>query len=195
MDDARKVTFPTGAWIAAGVFALLMIGLLAGNLAGIGKQKALLEQQLAEIDRTSDAAIPALKDARPILDDARGRLPETRRAARDLADLVREARPLIAEMRPLLRETAGTGLVDRLAALTVHTEELLERIDRHDAVERVPEIETILRETLGVQRSTLAAQLESLGVQKQTLAIQQEALKHIRSIDAKTGGTAPAALP
>jgi hypothetical protein len=47
--------------------------------------------------------------------------------------------------------------------------------------------------TLETQRRSLRAQRRSLRVQLATLAIQREALKHIESIDRKTGGTVPPA--
>jgi hypothetical protein len=49
----------------------------------------------------------------------------------------------------------------------------------------------ILAETLQVQRTTLSTQRDTLGTKRETLAIQKESLVHIRSIDRKTGGTAP----
>jgi hypothetical protein len=57
------------------------------------------------------------------------------------------------------------------------------------AVEEAP---PLIRRLLDVQLETLSVQKRSLRAQLTTLAIQRQALKHIESIDRKTGGTVPA---
>ena len=49
--------------------------------------------------------------------------------------------------------------------------------------------------TLETQRASLHTQRQTLAIQRQTLAIQRQALVHIESIDRKTGGPAPPAVP
>jgi hypothetical protein len=55
----------------------------------------------------------------------------------------------------------------------------------------VEETPPLIRELLRLQLASLSTQRRSLRVQRTTLAIQREALRHIESIDRKTGGTVP----
>ena len=141
---------------------------------------------------------PALDDARPALDDlgpALESLPpaldELRPAAAEARRTLREAPPLVGELLPLA--DLGTQLIRGL-----RDSEFVPRTLR--AADLVPEMAGILhatldvqRQTLSVQRETLAIQRASLRAQRRSLRVQEESLVHIRSIDRKTGGPAPAA--
>ncbi len=216
----EPVTFSTRAKITAAVFGVLMIGLLVINNLQIGGQLATVKQQ-RDFQAKQD---PLVRDLRPIFDDAAKNLPQTRRAARDAAALVRSTRPLVGDLRRAdvddVLVTVGSlaqalsarnrlvTLVDRSNRLVGTFEEtgvlgktsrLADRFEQTDvldstarAARRAP---GFMEELLRVQKETRELQRQTLAVQRETLAIQKEALERIRSIDNKTGGPAPGAVP
>ena len=216
----EPVTLSRGLKIAAAVFGVLMIALLALNNLQIGAQLAVVEQQ-RDFQAQAD---PLVRDGRILAEDARDRLPEVKRAARDAAALVRAARPLVGDLNSvdvedvltatgslaqglttrnravrlvdradrLVTNIQDVGLIDRTGRLLREFERSGVIADAARAAERTPEfMDAILR----IQRETRELQRQSLAVQRETLAIQKEALTHIRSIDNKTGGPAPGGAP
>jgi hypothetical protein len=98
-------------------------------------------------------------------------------------------RDLRAELVPALRGFRESAFIPR----TLLAADLVPRITRILAETLDVQRSTldVQRTTLRIQRSTRRIQKRSYAVQRRTLAIQEEALVHIRSIDRKTGGTAP----
>ena len=200
----EPVTLSRGLKIAAAVFGVLMIGLLALNNVQIGAQLAVVEQQ-RDFQAQAD---PLVRDGRILAEDARDRLPQATRAARDAAALVRATRPLVGDLSDIdvadLLVAAGSlaeGLNarNRLVRLVDRSDRLIANIEDAGAIDataraarRAPDF---MEEILRVQRETRELQRRSLAVQRETLAIQKEALARIRSIDNKTGGPAPGAAP
>jgi ABC-type transporter Mla subunit MlaD len=193
---------PAGRLAVAGAGLLLvaMIVLLVAQLAVLSDSREHIVAQDRKINRIVKGTDPVLDQIEPVAGDARAVLRQAEPFVRDLR----------AELIPVLRDLRDVG-----------TSGFFPRTLR--AVEAVPRIPPILNATLAVQRSTLSTQLESLSTQRATfdlqrhalrltrssrqiqkrtlalfqrsLAVQEEALGHIRSIDNKTGGTAPAPAP
>ena len=191
----EPVTLSRGLKIAAAVFGVLMIGLLALNNLQIGAQLAVVEQQ-RDFQAQAD---PLVRDARILAEDARARQPATERAARDAAKLVRATRPLVGDLNDVdvAEMITATGSLaqglnsrNRLVRLVDRSDRLIGRIEDSRLLERTP---GFMEEILRIQRATRELQRQSLAVQRETLAIQKEALARIRSIDDKTGGPAPGA--
>lgn len=193
----QPVTLSRGVKITAAVFGVLMLGLLALNNIQIGGQLAIVKQQ-RDFQAQAD---PLVRDGRILAEDLRDRLPQSKRAARDAASLVRATRPLVGDLNELdLHDVLGaTGSLaqglnsrNRLVRLVDRSDRLIGQIEDSRLLQRTPEA---LEELLRIQRETSELQRQSLAVQRETLAIQKEALVHIRSIDRKTGGPAPGAVP
>jgi hypothetical protein len=200
----EPVTFSRTMKIVAAVFGVLMIGLLVLNNLQIGGQLAVVKQQ-RDFQAQAD---PLVRDGRILAEDARDRLPEATRAARDAAALVRATRPLVGDLDRVDVDDVlvavgslaeGLNTRNRLVRLVDRSDRLVSEIDRSGVIDstaratrRAPDF---MDEVLRIQRETRDLQRQSLAVQRETLAIQKEALVHIRSIDSKTGGPAPGAVP
>ena len=193
----EPVTLSRGLKIAAAVFGVLMIGLLALNNLQIGAQLAVVEQQ-RDFQAQAD---PLVRDGRILAEDARDRLPQVKRDARAAAALIRATRPLVGDLTEVdvadvLTATGslaeGLNSRNRLVRLVDRSDRLIASIEDSGLVRRTP---GLLEELLRIQRETRELQRQSLAVQRETLAIQKEALERIKSIDDKTGGPAPGAVP
>ena len=57
------------------------------------------------------------------------------------------------------------------------------------ALERLRRTVALQRDLLRMQRGTFQLQSQSLAVQRESLAVQRQSLRHIESLDRKTGGT------
>jgi hypothetical protein len=193
---------------------LAMLTLLAFQLGVLKDSQGHIAAQDRKITRLMRGSQPVIDDARPVVGDI-GDLVDA------AAPVVRGARPLVAALRQLDPVGIGTAISvtghlagrlsegDRLVRAVDETTALLDALGHAGFVSRtlraadlVPYITGILRRTLRVQLTTLeiqrdsrAIQRRSLRVQLRTLAIQQEALRHIRSIDRKTGGQVPPPTP
>jgi hypothetical protein len=193
---------------------LAMLSLLAFQLGVLRDSQRHIAATDRKVTRVLRGAQPVIDDAKPVVGDI-GDLVDA------AAPVVRGARPLVAALRRL--DPAGIGATlavagqlaarlaegDRLVRAVDESTALLDALGRAGFVARtlraadlVPYMAGILRQTLDVQRSTLAIQRRthsiqrrSLRVQLRTLAIQREALRHIRSIDRKTGGQVPPPTP
>jgi hypothetical protein len=180
----ERVTLTGGLKLAAAIALGLMIALLAINNLQIAAQLKVVEQQ-RDFQAQAD---PLVRDGRILAQDLRDRLPQARRDARAAAALVRDTRPLVADVEPLVGE-----LSEALPAIRTASRRAPGFME--SALELLRNALDVQRNTRELQREALRVNRESLAVQRETLAIQKEALTHIRSIDQKTGGTAPAALP
>lgn len=210
-------SLPTSAWlllIGAGVVLVAMLSLLALQLGVLTDSRRHIAAQDRKITRLMKGSEPVIDDARPVVGD----IGDLVHAA---APVVRGARPFVAALRQLDPIGIGATLAvagrlagrlsegDRLVRAVDESTALIDALGRAGFVGRtlraadlVPYMARILRRTLEVQRTTLmvqrdtrAIQRRSLRVQLTTLAIQREALRHIRSIDRKTGGQVPPPSP
>lgn len=217
--EGRRPTLslPTSAWlllIAAGVVLLGMLSLLAVQLG-------VLKDSQSHIAATDRKVTLLMRGSEPVIDQAKPVVGDIGDLVEAAAPVVRGARPFVAALRQLdpLGIGAELAVAGRLAGRLSEGDRLVRAVDEStaliDALGRagfvgrtlraadvVPYMAGILRRTLDVQRTTLrvqrdtrAIQQRSLRVQLQTLAIQREALRHIRSIDRKTGGQVPPPSP
>ncbi len=115
----QPVTITRGLKVAAALFGVLMIALLALNNVQIGAQLGVVKQQ-RDFQAQAD---PLVRDGRILTEDLRDRLPQTKRAARDAAALVRAARPLVGDLNSVDVEDVLTatgslaqGLITRTAS-------------------------------------------------------------------------------
>lgn len=201
-----EARLPRHTAIAAGLFAVLMIALLATQIVLLSDQDRTTNDQLAKQTELTRPSVPVLRDARPLVAALRRSNPEatarqTRALAAQLLPLVSALRTenapdAIAETAMLARRLLDTRAVERGARAAEQAARAAGRIDEVVRLQR--EAVSLQRQTFALQQRTLAIQdrtqailLESLGIQRQTLA-------HTESIDRKTGGQAPplpAAVP
>jgi hypothetical protein len=204
LPPAGKLTL-----LAGGLLMLAVVVLLIAQLAILADSREHIVAQDRKIDRLLEGAAPVLDDAKPLAGEAR-------RLVREARPLVRAARPLARDLSagiaPFLRQLQTVELRP-LVRLVDQSNELIDALRASEAIPRtlraadlVPEMTRLLAATLGVQQETLRVQRRSFRVNRQnrviqrralavlqrSLAIQEESLVHIRSIDRKTGGTAPA---
>jgi hypothetical protein len=85
----------------------------------------------------------------------------------------------VGAVEALMTQVGDTDLVRKAAA----------------AADLAPDVLAIQQRLLRVQLTTLRTQRASLRTQLATLEIQKQALTHIESIDRKTGGQVPPAVP
>jgi ABC-type transporter Mla subunit MlaD len=191
------------ALFGAGLLLVLMvigigiqIGILQNSRDHIEAQDKKLAVVLQKVHAAQPTAeqLPALLDqARPVVRSLGRAIGPVRRALRStsiaterLPTLVRAAdaiaRIVIAHRDPLSDALASTNRL-----LADIREQNLVAVSAEAARDTPP----LLRELLRVQVVTLETQRRSLRTQLTTLEIQREALKHIESIDRKTGGTVP----
>jgi uncharacterized protein YoxC len=200
--NRTTLSLPPAGWLGA-IFAAValaaMLTLLILQLAVLKDSRQHIQAQDAKISKLVGESGPVLRRADPLL----GRV----------APLVRDVSPLV---RRLTRTVDVAQLFftalnsnDRLVRTVDESNALLDALARTDFLERslraadlAPEALRVAYSTLATQRQTLRTQLEtrviqarSLRTQLRTLSIQREALRHIESIDRKTGGQVPAATP
>ena len=151
--------------------------------------------------RSQDAKVTALyANAQGVAHRVPNTLDRLRPVARQARRAVTAVPPLLAATRALA--DAGIPLARDLRAVTAHVEKsgLIDKAATGTA--QIPELLRVQKETLGIQKRTLEIQVQSLKAQRsslriqvQTLAAVREALAHVESIDRKTGGQVPTALP
>jgi hypothetical protein len=221
-DDvpSREMTLPPLAWaglFGAGFMLLLLVVGIAALIVILQDSRNHIRSQDAKLAlavRTARDAAPqaeqAANDVLPLLNDARPVVRKVSRAigpltrsgdtlataTEDLPRLIRTAQALAAVALPVLSDL---GYRARLVRALDSTNEMLDKVRAEDlirlaahAARDAPEIVRLQRRTVRVQLASLETQRLQLKAQLETLDIQREALVHIRSIDQKTGGTAPA---
>jgi hypothetical protein len=190
-----RVTFPARAGAAAGLAIGTMIVLLVIQLTSIESQRHIVRDQDRKVATLMRETLPLLRQTRPLVESASAAVPGLRRALREADPVgtlgsVRKLSTSLSEQDRLLRLIdAATGALTEIA-----DRELLERAD--SALRQAPLALDLLRRTvtlqrdlLRVQRGTFTLQTQSLAVSRESLAIQRESLRHIESLDRKTGGT------
>jgi hypothetical protein len=191
-----QVTFPARVWVAMALVFGAMVVLLAVQLTSIESQRRLVRDQDRKISALTRETLPVLKATRPLVTAARDAVPSLRRALRAADPLgtlgaVRDLTTSLAQQDRLV------NLIDSaLGALSqVSDRRLLERADvslrdAPIALDALRRTVVLQRDLLRVQRGTFALQAQALAVQRQSLDVQRESLRHIESLDRKTGGTA-----
>jgi hypothetical protein len=86
--------------------------------------------------------------------------------------------------------TLAAQLLDqaRLIRLVGKSDAFLDEVSRRGLLARAVKSVVRLRKLLRVQRRTFSTQRETLAVQRIILDVQRKALRHVRSLDQKTGG-------
>lgn len=191
--------------IAAGLLALVLIGLLTAQLLVLTRQKSITQRQLARQIELVRPVVQALRDARPVVREAQ--LPAT---ALQVRRLVGASMPLVADARardlPAAVQRGGALAEELLAFHAPEAIAVTARAARAAISGRLPEqvaeaaraattAAHLARDGVAMERRLLATQIEALGILRESLAIQRQTLQHAESIDRKTGGTAPPALP
>jgi hypothetical protein len=216
--DRADISLPPSGRLAvlgAGVLMVAMVMLLVAQLSILADSREHIVAQDRKINRLLKGTGPVLDEAEPLAADARRLVRRADPVLRDARPVLRATAPLVrdlrAEMVPLLRSLRGVDLRPA-ARLVDQGNELIDALRASEAIPRtlraadlVPEITGLLRGTFAVQRDTLRVQRRTFRVNRQSrdlqrqallvlqrsLAVQEEALVHVRSIDRKTGGTAP----
>ena len=189
MPEPRTITLTLRATVLAAIVVVLMLGLLASQLYVIAEQRGIAARQ-------EERSAPVLDAGRALLGYEDTALSAARRAGRALDSLQAVLTTVIEE--DVVGITAEQlQRVPELVSAVVRTREILDRTY------------PTLRESLAIQRRTLDLAERSLAVQEEAVALQRallarsdtivavanETLVHVRSLDAKTGGTAPPVLP
>lgn len=217
--DRRQVTLPPLGWAAlfgAGLLLVLMVAGIATQIVILQDSRNHIRAQDAKLALAVSAAreaapkaraaarqvAPLIRDAHPVVEqigDAIGPLKRSggslATATEDLPRLIRSSQALASYALPLLSDLSNRA---RLTRALDATNEMLDRVRSDDlihlsarAARDAPELVRLQRRLLRVQLATLRTQRQSLETQLRTLTVQQEALKHIESIDRKTGGPVP----
>jgi hypothetical protein len=151
------------------------------------------------------AATPLAREARAALAAFRGTVPDLATAAEDVPRLMRADETLVTVAIPVLRDLQAAALPRVLSALPpvlsdaasalaqVRATDLID-VAAHSA-RLAPVLIYLQRRLLRVQKTTLHVQRDSRAIQARTLRIQRKALRHIESIDRKTGGQVPPVTP
>jgi hypothetical protein len=190
----RTVTLPLRAWVAAAIVGVLVLAMLAGQLALLVEQRRLIDHQNKVATTQAVRARPALRTLDTLLGDSpRGALRAAQRAGSALDGI-----------QGLLEQLRRTGLV------RVTADSLPQVVDAtRRTVRLLAGLAPVLRQSLSVQERSLTVAEQSLALQghalasqrrlvalaQQTLSVAQATLGHAASIDRKTGGQTPNALP
>jgi hypothetical protein len=97
--DSSQITLPRPLLIGFGVFAVLMLCLLAAQIVLLSDQLRTVRTQRSIAERQAARTLPLLDAIAPLVRDSRSSAPELRRGAGRLDRLVRGAIPLVADLR------------------------------------------------------------------------------------------------
>jgi hypothetical protein len=202
----RPTLHPLAYTALAGVGLLLVL-----MVVGIAMLVAILKDSRDHIraqDAKTAVLLEKLRAATPTARQVPALLDEARPAVRSFGRAIKPVRRAIGatavatERLPMLIRAAGAiasvvvDIRDPLTTALDSANRLLAQVLEQNLVplsaQAARETPPLLRELLRVQRVTLRAQKRALRTQVVTLGIQRQALKHIESIDRKTGGNVPA---
>jgi hypothetical protein len=204
--------------IPAAMVAVALIGLLFLVLLELRSSHDSINQQKQLAQALLDRSAPVLRTARPLLNDVEAAIPPLQRSRHSLSVSLREIPGISASVEHLagdggylLAQLQGlnlgvlTGGIQDLTSLASNgtlsrvladSETVLTAVSRTDLVQRAGEAIDDLQTLVALQRRALTVQIHSyrkqsrsLRVQTRSLAIQKKSLRHIRAIDARTGGT------
>jgi hypothetical protein len=203
------------------VLLALTLGVLSDSRSHIEAQDAkvtrlleLSKPSLQEAKPLAAEAKPVLRQAEPLVRAASRALPGIKEASRDgafvldrLPVFMQAGQALFHEASPALDAIAqsqlGPSLAavrtlaaqmlegDRLAATLDSARALTDRVSALDLPGRAVRSAHRLARLLNVQVRAYRKQKNTLSILRQSLRIQQETLRHVRSLDTKTGGTLP----
>jgi hypothetical protein len=211
-DSLRDLSLPRSLVLGAGFLGLLlfaMVALLTLTLVQLHDSGGHIESQdkkisaLFELGRPLAARADDLGgDVGPALDDARTLIERFPALSGSVQQLTATAVPLLDQVDPALIGGSLSTLTalaaplaqdDRLVRLVDGLSAALADVSNNDLVARAAHSAVRIRKLLAVQRRTRALQAQALRVQKHSLAVQKRSLRHVRSIDEKTGGQLPQA--
>ena len=194
-QPTTHVTFPARAWMAMAAVFAAMLALLTVQLTSIESQRHIVRDQDRKVARLMKEALPLLRATRPLVTSASAALPALRRGL-EQADPVGTLRSVDDLTTGLSQQDRLLRLIDAsLGALTqIEDRDLLARADEGlravpVALERLRRTVALQRDLLRMQRGTFQLQSQSLAVQRESLVVQRQSLRHIESLDRKTGGT------
>src|SRR5687768_15194076 len=113
-NETARVSLPTHVYVILGVFGLVMLGLLAGQLMLIEDQRSTVDKQLAIQARQSAKVQPLLEDTQPFVDQVAAALPGARRLADDARELGRDTGALIEAAKPLVADLSDAQIDENL---------------------------------------------------------------------------------
>jgi hypothetical protein len=187
-EPARTVTLPARTWAILAGGAVLLTAIFGTQLYLLFAQRALIDHQESIAERQAAHALPVLRTVEALLGDGAAIRSGARRAGTLADDLQRADLPALTALTlrslPVLLASVQRT-TDTLGRSYVTQRRTLARTGASLEIQR--ETLAILRESLGVQRRTLA-------VAERTLTAAEEAAARARSIDEKTGGSAPAGV-
>jgi hypothetical protein len=181
-----------------------MIVLLIVQLTSIESQRQIARDQNRKVTTLLRQALPLIRETRPLVATVAA-------SVEPLKEGLRAADP-VGTLSSVKRLTDSLAGQDRLLALIdAGVATLTELSDRHIlaradgalratpvALDRLRRTVVLQRDLLRMQRQTFALTSQSVAVQRrsfqllsQSLAVQRESLRHIESLDRKTGGTVP----
>lgn len=213
---------PPLAWagiIGGVVLAVVLVALLSVQLAVLTDSREHIRAQDAKITRLLEGSRPALRQAGPAVRETRpliraaaplarearaalaafrGAAPDLATAAGDVPRLMRAGETLVTVAIPVLRDLQAAALPHVLsdadsALAQIRATDLIDAAAR--SARLAPVLIYLQRRLLRVQKTTLQVQRDSRAIQARTLRIQRKALRHIESIDRKTGGQVPPVTP
>jgi hypothetical protein len=123
-QDSIQIAVPRRLWMALGLFAVLMLGLLATQVVLIADQDRTVRTQRAIAQGQAARAFPLLDALQPLVRDVHGSLPQARALGRRGGRLVRETSGLVADVRsanPAAALQATIALADTLLRADVGT--------------------------------------------------------------------------
>lgn len=214
MSDPVRISLQRSTWVALGLFAFLMLGLLAVQVALIEDQRSTVDRQLRTAVQQAEAARPLLEDAQPLVEELRGGAPAIKELGEDTGELVRELdraevgtaleavrRLSVQLLRGELPQTL-TRTADALTDVPRVTDELLAQDRLRRLLVRstsvLGEVQQLNAVAKGARAAELAPQVarslrRSLRLQETLLATQVDALsvvKDVREIARRTEGHA-----
>ena len=98
-DGAKEMTLSRPLKIGMGIFAFVMLGLLATQIVLLTDQLRTIRTSRAIAERQAARTLPILDAVQPLVGDTRSSLPGLRRGASRLERLVRGATPLVSDLR------------------------------------------------------------------------------------------------
>jgi ABC-type transporter Mla subunit MlaD len=162
----------------------------------IHAQDAKIADLRADAEPVLRAVRPLVRETRPLVRDARALRRPLTRTLEDLAAAAQEAPPALRAARVLVGRSLPVieslqAVLPELRAVLPRAARFLDETERRALLRRADEAVSATLHLESLQIRALRLQERQFDVQDETLAIQRRALRHIRSIDRRTGGGAP----
>lgn len=182
------------------LFALVTLGVLAAQLMvlrdsndRIHAQDRKIADLRHETEPLFDALRPLVADTAPLVREATELVQPLARSADDVSRAAEQAPPLVNAVRALAGESVPLvqdlrPLIAQLRPLLALSASLLDETRRRELLRRADAAIDAVLHVEQLQTATLAAQRRSLRIQLDALRVQRQSLRHVRSVDRKTGG-------